>query len=407
MIRIVLAGLFGLWAGLAAAQARDFSGLARLDVQASGIEATGDGVVIALGLSQGVPYRMFTLDAPERLVLDFKEVDWSGVDARALVQGTAVKDVRVGGFRPGWSRMVVDLGAPMVVARAGMEIDAQSGAARLEVGLSPASREDFAAGAGAPALPGWEVPGRALKAEKRPRQRGEGPLVVVLDPGHGGIDPGAEVDGMAEKDMMLIFALELKEVLVRAGGFEVVLTREDDSFVSLERRVAIAHRMRADLFLSLHADALHEGRAHGATVYTLSDSASDEASAALAERHNRADMLAGIDLHGKDDVVADVLMDLARMETQPRAERLADEIRAAIGDKGLPLHSRPLRHAGFSVLKSPDIPSALLELGFMSSPRDLANLTDPAWRASMAEALRDGLEAWRDRDAAAADLVRQ
>lgn len=215
------------------------------------------------------------------------------------------------------------------------------------------------------------------------------------------------MDGMAEKDMMLIFALELKEVLVRAGGFEVVLTREDDSFVSLERRVAIAHRMRADLFLSLHADALHEGRAHGATVYTLSDSASDEASAALAERHNRADMLAGIDLHGKDDVVADVLMDLARMETQPRAERLADEIRAAIGDKGLPLHSRPLRHAGFSVLKSPDIPSALLELGFMSSPRDLANLTDPAWRASMAEALRDGLEAWRDRDAAAADLVRQ
>lgn len=407
MIRIVLAGLLGLWAGLAAAQARDFSGLARLDVQASGIEAAGDGAVIALGLSQGVPYRIFTLDAPERVVLDFKEVDWSGVDARALVQDAAVRDVRVGGFRPGWSRMVVDLSAPMAVARAGMEIDAQSGVARLEVVLSPVSREDFAADAGAPALPGWEAPGRALKADKRPRQRGEAPLVVVLDPGHGGIDPGAEVDGMAEKDMMLIFALELKEVLVRAGGFEVVLTREDDSFVSLERRVAIAHRMRADLFLSLHADALHEGRAHGATVYTLSDSASDEASAALAERHNRADMLAGIDLSGKDDVVADVLMDLARMETQPRAERLADEIRAAIGDNGLPLHSRPLRHAGFSVLKSPDIPSALLELGFMSSPRDLANLADPAWRASMAAALRDGLEAWRDGDAAAADLVRQ
>ncbi|MCZ0813962.1 MAG: N-acetylmuramoyl-L-alanine amidase [Pseudomonadota bacterium] len=407
MIRIVLAGFLGLWAVLAAAQERDFSGLARLDAQASGIEASGDGVVIALGLSQGVPYRIFTLDAPERLVLDFKEVDWSGIDGRALMQDAAVKDVRVGGFRPGWSRMVVDLGAPMAVARAGMEIDDQSGAARLEVGLRPVSREDFAADAGAPALPGWEAPGRGLKAEKRPRQRGEVPLVVVLDPGHGGIDPGAEVDGLAEKDMMLIFALELKEVLVRAGGFDVVLTREDDSFVSLERRVAIAHRMRADLFLSLHADALHEGRAHGATVYTLSESASDEASAALAERHNRADILAGIDLSGKDDVVADVLMDLARMETQPRAERLAGEIRAAIGAKGLPLHSRPLRHAGFSVLKSPDIPSALVELGFMSSPRDLANLADPGWRADMAQALRDGLEAWRDSDAAAADLVRQ
>ncbi|RKT34363.1 N-acetylmuramoyl-L-alanine amidase [Roseovarius halotolerans] len=407
MIRIVLAGLLGLWAGLAMAQARDFSGLARVDMQASEVRAGEGGVVIALGLSQGVPYRIFTLDAPERLVLDFREVDWSGVEPGALIAGAAVKDVRVGGFRPGWSRMVVDLAGPMAVTRAGMKIDDLSGAARLEVVLNPVSAEAFAAGAGAPALPGWEAPGRGLKSEKRPRQRGEAPLVVVLDPGHGGIDPGAEVDGMAEKDMMLIFALELKEELVRAGGFDVVLTREDDSFVSLERRVAIAHRMGADLFLSLHADALSEGRAHGATVYTLSDSASDEASAALAERHNRADMLAGIDLSGKDDVVADVLMDLARMETQPRAERLADEIRAAIAARGLPLHSRPLRHAGFSVLKSPDIPSVLLELGFMSSPRDLANLADPSWRAGMAEALREGLDTWRDADAAAADLVRQ
>ena len=167
-------------------------------------------------------------------------------------------------------------------------------------------------------------------------------------------------------------------MLLRAGGFEVVLTRDADEFVSLERRVALAHRAGADVFLSLHADALSGARARGASVYTLSDSASDAASAALAERHNRADILAGVDLSGKDDVVADVLMDLARMETQPRADHLARccsihfaprTCRSCRGRSGMP---------GFSVLKAPDIPSVLIELGFLSSPRDLKNLRDAA-----------------------------
>ena len=199
----------------------------------------------------------------------------------------------------------------------------------------------------------------------------------MLDPGHGGVDPGAERDGHNEKALMLRFARELREVLLRAGGFEVVLTREADEFVSLERRVAIGARAGRGRVLSLHADALSAGRAHGATVYTLADSASDEASAALAERHNRANMLAGVDLSDSDDVVADVLMDLARQETQPRAERLAQAIRLGIAEQDLPLHSRPLREAGFSVLKAPDIPSVLVELGFLSSARDRENLIDP------------------------------
>lgn len=407
MIKVVLATLLSVWAVVAAAQDRDFSGLARLDAAASSIEDGWRNVEIGLSLSQGVPYRIFSLDDPHRLVLDFREVDWRGVDASTLDRSEKVLDVRVGGFRPGWSRMVLDLSEPLAPAQVSLRIDEVTGRARLELELQPVTAEDFAQSTGAPDLPGWAVPGRALKAEKRPRQRGETPLVVVLDPGHGGIDPGAEVGDVAEKDLMLTFARELQEVLLRAGGFEVALTRADDSFVSLERRVALAHRMQADVFLSLHADALSEGRAHGATVYTLSDSASDKASAALAERHNRADMLAGVDLRGKDDVVADVLMDLARLETQPRAERLADAIRASIADHGLPLHSRPLRQAGFSVLKAPDIPSILLELGFMSSPRDMTHLTDPAWRAKMARALHDALAQWRIADAAAADLVRQ
>uniref|UniRef100_UPI0018E46071 N-acetylmuramoyl-L-alanine amidase family protein n=1 Tax=Roseovarius salinarum TaxID=1981892 RepID=UPI0018E46071 len=250
-------------------------------------------------------------------------------------------------------------------------------------------------------------PAPAARAEPRRRQRGNRPLRVVLDAGHGGIDPGAERDGTTEKALMLTFARELREELLRAGGFEVIMTRDADRFVSLERRVAAAHRARADVFLSLHADALREGVAHGATVYTLSDSASDKASAKLAERHNRADMLAGIDLSGQDDVVADVLMDLARAETAPRADRLSRALVLGVKEGGLPLNSRPRRAAGFSVLKSPDIPSVLFEVGFMSSPRDLKNLRDPDWRARMAVALREALQAWRIADAAAAELVRQ
>lgn len=405
MIRACLSVLLCVWAGLSAAQG--FSGLARLEAETSRISDTPYGIEIELALSQGVPWRVFTLDDPARLVLDFREVDWRDADGAALDGADRVRAVRMGGFRAGWSRMVVDLAGPFAVQTGDMRIDATTGTARLTVVLQPVTPEAFAASAGAPDLPGWRADRTALKAERRPRQRGEAPLVIVIDPGHGGIDPGAEQGGEVEKELMLLFARELKDVLVRAGGLEVIMTREDDSFVSLERRVAIAHQVRADIFLSLHADALSEGRAHGATVYTLSDSASDAASAALAERHNRADMLAGIDLTESDDVVADVLMDLARMETQPRAEQLAKAIKLGIAERGLTLNSRPMRHAGFSVLKSPDIPSVLLELGFLSSARDRENITDPAWRAEMAQAVRDAIVAWRIADAAAADLVRQ
>jgi N-acetylmuramoyl-L-alanine amidase len=405
MIRAISVMVVCLWGSLVGAQ--DFSGLARVVPEASGVEDTRRGLSVDLTLSQGVPYRVFTLDEPARLVMDFREVDWRGVTAEALDRSERAVALRMGGFRPGWSRMVVTLDGPYLPESVDLRVTPETGVAALEVMMRGAEAEAFAAAAGAPDLPGWGVPSGGLKAERRPRQRGEDPLVVVLDPGHGGIDPGAEADGVAEKDLMLQFARELKEVLLRAGGLDVILTRSDDSFVSLERRVAIAHQVQADVFISLHADALSEGRAHGATVYTLSDSASDAASAALAERHNRADMLAGVDLRGSDDVVADVLMDLARMETQPRAERLAKAVRLSLAEYDLPLHSRPMRHAGFSVLKSPDIPSVLVELGFLSSALDRANLRDAAWRVRMAAALHDALAAWRLADAATADLVRQ
>lgn len=380
------------------------SGLARFDAEQSRVRDTHGGLSVDLHLSQGVPYRVYTLDDPRRLVLDFREVDWRAMSATRLVQGEKVLTARAGKIRPGWSRMVLDLAEPVVLESADLRIAPETGRAHLALWLRDADEAEFAAAAGTPDVAGWAVPEREIVP---PADDPFGPLVVVLDPGHGGIDPGAESEGVVEKDLMLSFAREVKEALLRGGDVEVILTREDDSFVSLERRVAVAHEARADIFISLHADSLSEGRAKGATAYTLDDEASDAASAALAERHERDDLLAGVDLSHSDDVVADVLMDLARLETSPRAELLARAVILGLRESDLPVNSRPLRAAGFSVLKSPDIPSVLLELGFLSSGRDRDNLSDPEWREHMAVAVADAVRAWAIADEAARELVRQ
>ncbi|UXX83319.1 N-acetylmuramoyl-L-alanine amidase [Roseovarius pelagicus] len=411
MIRVCLTFLAAVWLATGAAAqgagGQGFGGLARLDTDESGITGTRNNVRINLALSQGVPYRVFTLEDPARVVLDFREVNWTDVIGDALNETDNVTDVRVGGFRPGWSRMVVDLAGPFALQNADMRVDEATGAAALRVVLKRVSDAEFSARSGLPAAPSWDVIPEGDGTVSRPARDPDAPLLIVLDPGHGGIDPGAESGAVVEKDLMLSFARQLKEVLVRGGGVEVMLTRDDDSFVSLERRVAIAHQAGADVFLSLHTDSLGEGSARGATVYVLSADASDAASAALAERHNRADLLAGLDLTGTDDIVADILMDLARMETQPRADLLARALVLGIREMDLPLNKRPLRSASFSVLKSPDIPSILLELGFISDGRDLDNLADPEWRNRMAIAISDGIKAWLIADAAAAELVRQ
>jgi N-acetylmuramoyl-L-alanine amidase len=309
--------------------------------------------------------------------------------------------LRAGSFRPGWSRLVVELGQPMQVMRAEMQTAPEM--AVIAVALAPTDPESFAAIAARPDLPEWAAPERTELPPPLPR--GGGPITVVLDPGHGGIDPGAERDGQTEAALMLTFARELKEALVRDGRFAVVLTRDDDVFVPLETRTSIARDAGADIFLSLHADALAEGEATGATVYTLDETATDAATAALAERHDRDDLLAGIDLSDQDDLVAEVLMDMARTETLPRTDRLADAIVRAIGAAGIRMHRNPRQTGGFSVLKTPDIPSALLELGFLSSARDFSRLVDPDWRGRMAEAIRVALVDWAAGEVALRDLV--
>ncbi|TNE93097.1 MAG: N-acetylmuramoyl-L-alanine amidase [Rhodobacteraceae bacterium] len=397
-----LALIFALFLGATAPSAQDLSGLARIDPAGSALNDMRGGMRLDLALSQGVPFRIFTLPDPDRLIIDFREVDWRGFEPPAFDRAEGASDVRVGRFRPGWSRMIVDLARPMNVALADMRVSPETGAAHLAITLKEVDRAAFLADAVPPLDPDWGLPG--LPA---PRRKEDGRLSVVIDPGHGGVDPGAERDGLNEKELMLLFAFDLRDSLLRIDGVDVTLTREDDTFVSLERRVAIAHQSTADVFISLHADTLTEGRANGAVVYTLSDEATDKASALLAERHDRSDILAGVDLTGSDDVVADVLLDLARLETEPRTEALAGALIAGLKTQGVPLNRHPHRAAAFSVLKAADIPSVLLEIGFISSDRDFRNLADPVWRRKAAAGLRDGLQSWIISDEAARALTRQ
>lgn len=403
-ILIFLAALMTALAGAAFAQTSELSALARLDPARSGVALVGnDATELTLGLSQPVPFRAFLLDDPPRLVVDFREVDFSTGRAESLSGRGLLGDLRWGRFRPGWSRLVAELSGPAKLAEAVEETGQE---ARVRLLLQPVPEAEFAARAGAPESALWDLPQPAQVLPPHPRQDGSAPLKVVLDPGHGGIDPGAETEGHSEAVLVMTFARQLKEAMTRAG-MEVILTREEDVFVPLETRITVARATGADLFLSLHADAVTEGEAVGSTVYLFDPKASDEAARKLAERHDRADLLAGVDLEGHDDAVAGVLMDLARTETQPRAVRLAQVLAGAIKGAGIRMHRHPVQGADFSVLKSPDIPSVLIELGFMSSEADRAKLMDADWRTRMAQAITEGVSRWATADAAEAKLLRQ
>jgi N-acetylmuramoyl-L-alanine amidase len=406
VIRAVLIPIFAALAVCAlslGAAAQGMGALARLIPEESRVSAEEGYVSLQLSLSQPVPFRVFTLADPARVVVDFREVafgDWAeGVELPEGLSGIAAGPAR----QAGWSRLVVDLARPMVPETAAMTTDPASGRAEVIVRLVEADEATFRARAVAPPEASGPAP---VMSETRPPVS-DGRIVVVIDPGHGGVDPGAVRGDHTEADLVLTFARELRDALRRTGRVEVVLTREADVFVPLPTRVTIARAAGADLFLSIHADALAEGRAQGATIYTLSETASDAAAEALAEQHDRADLLQGVDLHGADDVVAGVLMDLARLETAPRAAGFAATLVESFAAADVRMHAQPWGEAGFTVLRAADIPSALLEIGFMSDSRDLANILNPAWRAAMQEALVGAVLDWADADQARRMRARQ
>jgi len=399
---LILSAVF--WAS--AVRAQEFAGLARLDVGASQVRDTADGLAVTLYLSQPIPFRAFTLEQPPRLVLDFREVDWRGATREALLNADRASDLRFGAYREGWSRMVVDLAGPLVIDMAEMRVDTLTGTALLTVRLLPASAADFAARSGAPPGADWqEAP--PLAAALPEAAVGDGPLIVVIDPGHGGIDPGAIRGDLTEAGLMLTLGIELAEAINRQGAMRAVLTRQADVFVPLAERMTIARASGADVLVSLHADALEMDAARGASVYTLSQEAADQASARMAERHERGDLLAGLDLAGADDTVATVLMDLARLETAPQSLRLADAIVAGMAAAGARMNSRPRRDGPLAVLNAADFPSVLVEVGFLSDEGDRERLTSAEGRGMIVQGIVAALQAWAADEAARAPLVRQ
>jgi N-acetylmuramoyl-L-alanine amidase len=355
-----------------------------------------------LDLDKTIKFRAFTLADPYRVVIDISQVDFrlpsgTGATGRGLVTA-----FRYGLVMPGGSRIVFDLSGPAKITNSYV-LDAANGqpsrlvleieqvdlaafnqAAESKPGRPAIADANAAVSAPTPAAP-MRAPNPAAPPDLRP--------VVVVDPGHGGLDNGTRSGGeVMEKDLVLGFALTLRDRIEKSGKYRVVMTRTDDTFIPLADRVKIARNQSAALFVSIHADALprDEGDAQGATIYTLSDKASDTEAERLADAENRADAIGGVNLTEEPTDVADILIDLAQRETRTFSNQFA---RLLMGEmkNTVRMHKHPLKSAGFRVLKAPDVPSVLVELGYVSNKGDLDHLVSEKWRSktvgSMAQAI--------------------
>jgi N-acetylmuramoyl-L-alanine amidase len=347
---------------------------------ASDVRLAGDDAQtrMVVDFSQKVDIRAFTLADPYRVVIDMPQVAFqfrpkTGETGRGLI-----KAFRFGLVMPGGSRIVIDLVRPVRIDKALVLDAANDQPARLVLDLAAIDREAFMRLA---ALDGRAPDNR--KTEPQPENKpGDPRPLIVIDPGHGGIDNGTKAaTGEMEKTIVLEFSLILRDKIEKIGKYRVVMTRTDDNFVALGDRVALARARQASLFISIHADALArgEGDAQGATVYTLSERPSDARAARLAEAENQADVIAGLDLSSEPKDVAGILIDLARRETKTYSVQFAQSVVSSMKASAR-LHQNPLKSASFVVLKAPDVPSVLVELGFVSNKTDLRSLISPEWR---------------------------
>ena len=362
---------------------------------------SGDQHRLVLDMSDRPAFRVFTLEAPYRVVVDFPTTEWNIEEPAFGEAFPAAARMRFGLYKPGRSRLVLDLNEPMKVAAA-FTVPARDGQPpRFVLDLERTDAVRYRATAG------WPSDARFRSAEAddgvplpRPKPAHLGKpdtILVMVDAGHGGVDPGAIRGGIQEKTIALAFAQELSDALEKSGRYRVAMTRDDDVFLSLRERVRKAEAAGADVFLSIHANTVESGDASGAAVHTLSDNASDQEAQDLAELENRADILAGVNLAGESDDVARILIDLSQRQTNHLSDKLAKAMLAGLGPRIEVLKSRPHRSAGFRVLRSPTIPSLLLELGFMSHDADLENMLNPTWRRRAAMGVVDALDQWREK----------
>ena len=353
------------------------------------------GLEINLKLTQGVPYKIGFLEDPVSLIIDFNIVKFDEIDPQKFIHSKNIKFIKFEELDSKWSRLSVQLKDYWDIESTEMRVNPEDSSAIISVMLKSVTKNVFKSkNANFKNLLKSNNP----QANKNSLDTKNSKFVVVLDPGHGGKDPGAEAAGYREADLMLELAVAVKESLIRNTDFEVILTRIEDVFLSLDDRITIATQSGADLFISLHADAVIEGEARGTTVYLLSENATDKMSAQLASRHDRSEILRDVDLSGIDSQVASVLIDMARQETKPRNQAVASFILQVFKEQITELSSQPLRYAAFSVLKSPDIPSILIEAGFMSTSSDLQNLITPKWRIEFADAISEAILRWQLKD---------
>lgn len=347
----------------------------------------GDHTRFVLNVSEKVDVEVFTLADPYRIVVDFPEVGWR-LDPAATPSTGLVKGYRFGLYRPGRSRMVIDLTGPAALENKFLLPPEGAKRYRLVLDLVPTARTNYLKTAGWPkdgegASPPAEDPAIA-PAEAKPANAKR---VIVLDAGHGGVDPGATgVDGTFEKDLVLSLAKEVRKALENTGRYTVVMTRDSDIFLSLKARVAVGRRNKADLFVSLHADSAPGSVARGASVYTLSEKASDKEAEALARAENQSDIIAGVDLTNESDIVTSILIDLAQRETKNNAVKFAQALVPEL-QRVSNVTAKSHRFAGFRVLKAPDVPSVLIEVGYLSNELDESAMQSSRWRRDMAEAI--------------------
>jgi N-acetylmuramoyl-L-alanine amidase len=357
-----------------------------------------------LDLDQTISFRAFALADPYRVVVDIPQVSFKLAAGAGTAGRGLIKAFRYGLVMPGGSRIVFDLTGPAKIANSYVLEPANGQPPRMVLELEEVDRTTFVQSLAAEGRPDLrpaisDTAAIATATEAIAIIKPTAPLdlrpVVVIDPGHGGIDNGTQASGTMEKELVLGFGLALRDRIEKSGKYRVVMTRTDDTFIPLADRVRIGRNQSAALFVSIHADALprREGDAQGATIYTLSDKASDAEAERLAEAENKADAIGGVNLTEEPTEVADILIDLAQRETRTFSNRFA---RLLIGEmkNTVRMHKHPLKSAGFKVLKAPDVPSVLIELGYVSNKGDLQHLVSENWRSKTVGSMAQAIDAF-------------
>lgn len=325
------------------------------------------------------------LRGPHRLVIDLPDAEFA-LDAKDLKARGFIRNVRYGQMGEGVSRLILSAKGPFTIEKIEVLQNQDSPGYRLVADITAASERQFEEALAVQA----QTTGSTMtpKTDRLAEDKGEGKrFTIVIDPGHGGVDGGAAgANGTIEKAITLAFAQELKARLAETGSYDIYMTREKDEFLRLDERVRIAREHEADLFISIHADTIRLQGVRGATVYTVSEKASDAEAQALADRENLSDKLAGIEIENENQEVADILIELIRRETHSFSMKFAQSLVGELSNS-VGLINNPHRSAGFRVLKAPDVPSVLVELGYLSNPKDEEQLRDPDWRSKAADSI--------------------